>query len=150
MTLRGVGLSNTLPGVRSDAKVRKAAEKKCPKLHGERLLKELAHVARYGFNLSVWQWAGRTAPVTGHSAHSMHYLRWPDGIGKAFDAYGSAKNMEDYGRWVDQHAPQIDEGIHNPGLSRKNGQHVDPSTWGSVTWGAHTNHTHIGNDGPAG
>lgn len=139
----------TLPGKRSDQKVRDRSAKKCPKLHGELLLKELAHTARYGFDLSVWQWKGRTQPVQGHSQHSMHYRTWDDGIGKAFDAFGSAQNMEAFGRWVDRHAPQVDEGIHNPGLSRKNGRSVPPSTWGSATWAAHRNHTHIGNDGPA-
>lgn len=145
-----MGLPNTLPGKGSDAKVRERSAKRTPKLHGEPLLKELAHVARYGFNLSVWQWKGRTTPVSGHSAHSMHYLTWRDGKGKAFDAFGSASAMESYGRWVDNHAPQVDEGIHNPGLSRKNGSSVAPAVWGSSTWAAHRNHCHIGNDGPAG
>jgi hypothetical protein len=143
-----MGLPNTLPGKGNDAKKRDRYAKRVGKRHGENLLKDLAHVARYGYNLNVWQWEGRTSPVGGHAAHSMHYQRYPDGIGKAFDAYGTASNMEAFGRWVGRHAPQVDEGIHNPGLSRKNGKNVAPSFWGSSTWSAHINHVHLGNDGP--
>lgn len=35
------------------------------------------------------------------------------------------------------------EGIHNPGLSIKNGRPVPPSFWGSSVWAGHANHIHV-------
>jgi hypothetical protein len=68
-----------------------------------------------------------------------------DGLGQAFDAFGAESDMRAFGAFVDRWAPQVDEGIHNPGLSRKNGNAVPASFWGSATWSAHHNHVHIGN-----
>lgn len=136
------------PGGPINPAVKFTARRKARDRHGEALLRLLVHVARRGFGLSVWQWAGHTSPVSGHSQHSMHNLRWSDGTGKAFDAYGSARRMRRFAAWVDRYAPQVDEGIHNPNLSRKNGKRVLSSYWGSETWLAHLNHVHIGNDGP--
>lgn len=109
--------------------------------HGEALLKHLAYVARDGFGVTVWQWL--PGHVGSHSEHSLHNQRFPDGVGKAFDAYGP--NMRGFARWCDRYAPQLDELIFNPGVSRKNGVRVPTSYWGSETWLAHTNHVHVGN-----
>jgi hypothetical protein len=81
-----------------------------------------------------------------HSANSWHEQTYPDGVGKAFDAYGAQQTA--YAQYLDAHAPQLTELINNPGASRKNGHHVSPSFWGSMTWRNHTNHTHVANDGP--
>jgi hypothetical protein len=140
----------TLPGVRRNPTVRLRYRKRCREAHGELLLKHLAHVARYGFHLTVWQWKGRTFPVTGHAEHSLHAQKYPDGVGKAFDAFGRSKDMFDFAAWCDKYAPQLDELIHNPNGSRKNGRQVPPSFWGPDTWRNHVNHDHVGNDGPAG
>lgn len=122
-----------------------ANRKRARTSHGENLLKVLAKVARDGFGLTVWQWL--PGHVGTHAAHSLHNQRYPDGTGKAFDAYGPM--MGGFAGWCDKYAPQLDELIFNPGASRKNGQHVAPSYWGAATWDAHTNHVHVGNDGPA-
>jgi hypothetical protein len=142
-----MSLPNTLPGVRSSALVRLRYRKRAQNAHGEDLLRILAHVARYGFHQTVWQWRGRTTPVSGHSAHSMHNETYPDGRGKAFDTFGRPQDMAAFAAWCDQYAPQLDELIHNPNASRKNGRRVAPSFWGSQTWAAHVNHVHVGNDG---
>lgn len=113
--------------------------------HGEDLLKVLAAVAREGFGLTVWQWL--PGHVGTHAQHSLHNQSYPDGVGKAFDAYGPM--MSGFAKWCDRYAPQLDELIFNPSASRKNGKYVAPSFWGAETWRAHTNHVHVGNDGPA-
>jgi hypothetical protein len=108
---------------------------------GEELLKTLARQAK-AMKLTVWQW--KPGPVAaGHAGNSYHYQTYRDGVGKAFDAYGSLYRMWRYARWINKHAPQVTEGIHNPGLSRKNGQRVSSSYWGPVTWRAHRNHVHV-------
>jgi hypothetical protein len=57
--------------------------------------------------------------------------------------------MDAYGTYLNRYAPQLDELIHNPTASRKNGRSVSPSFWGPVTWANHRGHDHVGNDGPA-
>jgi hypothetical protein len=143
--MRVAQLPQTLPGKGSSAKVRLGYAPLCRVSHHEKLLERLVHVARYGFNLTVWQLKGRTSPVSGHAPGSMHYRTFRDGLGEAFDAFGAESDMRAFGAFVNRWAPQVDEGIHNPGLSRKNGRGVPSSVWGSATWSAHRNHVHIGN-----
>jgi hypothetical protein len=140
-----MSLPRTLPAVGSSKRVRAVYAARCRISHHEKLLKHLVYVARHGFNLTVWQLKGRTEPVSGHSPGSMHYRTFRDGLGQAFDAFGAESDMQAFGAFVDRWAPQVDEGIHNPGLSRKNGNAVPASFWGLATWSAHTNHVHIGN-----
>lgn len=46
--------------------------------------------------------------------------------------------------WVRAHlGAGLLEGIHNPGLSIKNGKTVPSSFWGSATWAQHLNHIHL-------
>lgn len=145
-------------------------------LTGESLLKFIGKRAREKpFHLHVWQWAGHPLPVGqngGHSANSLHFQKFADGIGRAFDAYSAQTHktsgnelskkagvsphkwlvatvrMGLYARAVRRaHGPHMTELIHNspiPGLSAsiKNGVKRDPSFWGSTTWNAHRNHVH--------
>lgn len=46
--------------------------------------------------------------------------------------------------WISGHlGGSLLEGIHNTGLSVKNGRQVDPAFWGGQTWAAHANHIHL-------
>jgi hypothetical protein len=80
---------------------------------------------------------------------SYHYQTYPDGVGRAFDAYGSWWRMVLFMRAVRKHhGAHLTEGIFNPGhwwrgLSVKNGRRVDHSFWGSETWNAHKSHVHL-------
>ncbi len=52
--------------------------------------------------------------------------------------------MDRAARWADERlAGRLAEGIHNTGLSVKNGSRVNSSFWGSGTWNAHRNHIHL-------
>ena len=52
--------------------------------------------------------------------------------------------MDRAARWADERlAGRLTEGIHNTGLSVKNGSRVDSSFWGSGTWAAHRDHLHL-------
>lgn len=114
-------------------------------MHGERLLIELGRVAILGFGLNVWQWLPEH--VGTHSQNSYHARHYPDGIGKAFDAYGAS--MKAFAEYVNTYAPQVDELIFNCCVSRKNGRGVPWWFWGALVWGEHKNHAHCANDGPA-
>jgi hypothetical protein len=123
-------------------------DRKGSKLQGEALLNHLAYLAaRYG--LTVWQWKGK-GEVGQHSANSLHFQTYVDGIGRAFDAYGPSMRMRSYAwhlRIV--YGRRLSEGIHNCGvpggnLSVKNGENVPASFWGATTWDNHTNHVHVG------
>ena len=123
-------------------------------LRGERLLNAIAHTARTKFKLHVWQWEGHPelGAVGTHAPGSLHYQTYPDGIGRAFDAYGPSENMIHFARWVAHHAPQVTEGIYQSNygtrhsLSIKNGQRKGNPVdfWGQAVWDEHKNHVHIG------
>lgn len=115
---------------------------------GEKLLVHLADVAKNRYHLTVWQWL--PGHVGGHAANSLHNKTFPHSEkGRAFDAFGSWINMYRFARHIRRSHPNVTEGIWNSGtklgyLSRKNGQHVKPSFWGSATWKAHKGHVHVG------
>lgn len=142
-------------------------------LTGEGLLKYLAGRAhKKPFHMHVWQWKGH-GPVGTHAPGSFHSQTFPDGTGKAFDAYSAAFWVKADGKlakkagvrplaWAKAtvrmglyaracrraHEPHITELIHNspiPGLSAsvKNGSSVPASFWGSETWNEHRNHVHV-------
>ena len=118
------------------------------KLQGEALLKALASIAVHKYGLTVWQWKGH-GPVGEHAPGSLHYQTYADGTGRAFDAFGSWKQMFGFARFVAHYAPQVSEGIYNSKwfghtLSIKNGDKVPASFWGDATWSSHTTHVHIG------
>jgi hypothetical protein len=74
-----------------------------------------------------------------HTATSLHF------DGRAFDAGGSAENMDAFAAWVDENCPtQMAELIHNPNGSIKNGvRRQSPAVfWGDATWNGHRNHVH--------
>src|SRR5207245_8254393 len=61
--------------------------RKAHRLHGEGLLRHLGWCAHHVFAVSVWQWHRLAEPVSsGHAPNSWHYKRFPDGVGRAFDA----------------------------------------------------------------
>lgn len=76
----------------------------------------------------------------GHAANSYHYR------GEAVDlASGDYGLMNRAARWIARSslARSLAEGIHNPGLSIKNGRSISPGFWGATTWGNHANHIHL-------
>lgn len=106
---------------------------------GSGLLLQLAKVAtsQYSLHVSEYPPYGPVHPV--HAKNSLHYQ------GRAFDASGSLKNMGAFSAYLrENYTAQLTEGIHNPGLSVKNGKAVPPSFWGITTWVAHANHVHVG------
>lgn len=113
-------------------------------LLGEPLLKHVAHLAQHKFKCVVWQWL--PGYVGSHAPGSLHYQKFSDGVGRAFDAYG--RRMGIFAWWVGKyHGKHLTEGIYNGRLiklSIKNGQHVPSSYWGPVTWAEHANHVHVG------
>lgn len=112
-----------------------------PELTGEKLLKHLARAARKHHNLTVREW--KPGPVGKHSEHSYHCKTFPDGVGRAFDASGPKKDMNEFARAVRvRHGKHLTEGIHKPNLSIKNGKRVDPSFW-DKDWDRHGDHIHI-------
>lgn len=75
-----------------------------------------------------------------HAPNSLHYL------GRAIDLGANDQRTKDAcGEWCRRNVHSLlTEGIHNSNLSVKNGEFVDPSYWGSLTWAEHVNHVHIG------
>jgi len=112
-------------------------------LEGEELIRHLAWAAQEKFNLKVHQWLPGRVGVHGDGRDSMHYHKFPSGIGRAFDAIGSPTNMRHFARWVRLNHPNVTEGIHKPNLSIDNGRRVPSSFWGSKVWNEHANHVHI-------
>jgi hypothetical protein len=142
-------------------------------LTGEPLLKYLAARAhKKPFHLHVWQWKGH-GPVGVHAPGSFHSQTYPDGTGKAFDAFSAQWRVTASGTLAKKagvrpwsvvkayvrmglyaracrraHGPHITELIHNspiPGLSAsiKNGANVSSFFWGAETWSEHRNHVHV-------
>jgi peptidoglycan hydrolase-like protein with peptidoglycan-binding domain len=104
---------------------------------------DLGFVAERDFGLTVAECSAPGAPARwgpvhdGHTATSLHFA------GRAFDAGGSAKNMDAFAAWVDENCPtQMAELIHNPNGSIKNGIRRDAEFWGTATWNGHRNHVH--------
>lgn len=94
-----------------------------------RIAQLVAH--RYGLGVSS---------TTGgqHAAGSWHYQ------GRAVDMVGS--KMAPAARFLAANPSlyhQLIEGIHQPGLSVKNGRKVGPGFWGSTTWAGHRDHVHL-------
>lgn len=57
----------------------------------------------------------------------------------------ASDRMDGQAQWITQHMTgKLAEGIHNRGLSVKNGNQVPSSYWGTTTWNNHTNHIHLG------
>lgn len=113
----------------------------------EQLMKHIVRVARTKYRLHVWQWLPQH--VGGHSAHSLHYQKFPGtNTGRAFDAYRTSLSQARYARWLRRHhKARLTEVIYNglwTKVSIKNGRDVPHSTWGAATWQAHTNHVHVG------
>lgn len=119
-------------------------------LTDEQMLKHLAEVARSRFKLNVWQWKPG-AVGSGHAKGSLHNLTFHDGVGRAFDAYGTGVvgrlRMARYARWLKRaHKARLTEGIFNgrwTHLSVKHGKTVAPSYWGASTWAEHDGHVHV-------
>ncbi|MDQ8046838.1 MAG: transglycosylase SLT domain-containing protein, partial [Patulibacter sp.] len=85
------------------------------------------------FGLSVTSTTGGT-----HAKNSLHYQ------GRAVDLAGS--RMKEAAYWIGaakSRYGQLAEGIHQPGLSVKNGSKVPTSFWGSTVWDQHKNHLHL-------
>ena len=81
-----------------------------------------------------------TSTISGSHAHaSYHYF------GEACDlASGDYAYMQQAAAWIAANlTPYLTEGIHNPGLSVKNGKPVSSSFWGASTWSEHANHIHV-------
>ena len=92
----------------------------------------------------------RIGSTTGgtHAANSLHYR------GEAVDLFvpysnpQAQRDMDRAAAWIAQHMTHaLSEGIHNPGLSVKDGRTVPPSFWGATVWEQHRNHIHIGRTG---
>jgi hypothetical protein len=75
----------------------------------------------------------------GHARGSYHYR------GLAADISGPAPAMERASRYIRSSGVwhSLLEGIHNPGLSVKNGRMVPPGFWGARTWADHRDHIHL-------
>lgn len=72
-------------------------------------------------------------------------------IGEAVDLAGPPSLMTRAARWIGATmGGSLLEGIHNPGLSIKNGQPVSPGFWGASTWAGHANHIHLAAGNAAG
>lgn len=78
-----------------------------------------------------------------HATNSYHYR------GMAVDLGGSAETMANAVTYIKGSGltTTLAEGIHNPGLSIKDGKDVPPSFWGQETWDNHTNHIHLAVEG---
>jgi len=74
-----------------------------------------------------------------HAAGSLHYS------GRAADIAGDSATMNEAAAWINKSGlwERLAEGIHNPNLSVKDKSKVDPSYWGSTTWGDHRDHIHV-------
>ena len=106
---------------------------------------DLGFVAERDFGLTITECNAPGAPArwgpvhAGHTATSLHFA------GRAFDAVGSAGDMDAFAAWVDENCPtQMAELIHNPNGSIKNGvrRHPAEDFWGTGTWNGHRNHVH--------
>jgi hypothetical protein len=65
-------------------------------------------------------------------------------IGEAVDLAGPPTLMSRASAWIRANlGGSLLEGIHNTGLSIKNGRTVPPSFWGGSTWAGHVNHIHL-------
>lgn len=86
------------------------------------------------FGLSVTSTTGG-----GHAAGSYHYQ------GLAEDLAGAPGAMAAASRYLITSGAyrSLLEGIHNPGLSVKDGKQVPPGFWGGKTWADHGDHIHI-------
>jgi hypothetical protein len=75
----------------------------------------------------------------GHAANSYHYR------GLAADISGTPTAMARASSYLRRSGltRALLEGIHNPGLSVKNGRPVPPSFWGAGTWADHGDHIHL-------
>lgn len=72
------------------------------------------------------------------------------GRGLALDLAGPPGTMNTAATWIAQNmGGSLLEGIHNPGLSVKNGANVPPGFWGAATWADHADHIHIALAGAA-
>lgn len=68
------------------------------------------------------------------------------GKGQAVDIGAPGNNqgmLDQVGAWAVQNMGGINEIIHNPNASVKNGQNVPASFWGAQTWAEHANHVHL-------
>jgi hypothetical protein len=81
-----------------------------------------------------------TSTTEGHHATNSYHYR-----GLAADISGTPQAMARASRYIMSSGiwHSLLEGIHDPGLSIKNGQRVDPSFWGAATWAQHMNHIHL-------
>ena len=71
-------------------------------------------------------------------------------VGEAVDLAGPPGLMSRAARWIRRNlAGNLLEGIHNTGLSIKNGAVVPASFWGAQTWAGHADHIHLA-AGPGG
>lgn len=86
------------------------------------------------FGLSVTSTTGG-----GHAAGSYHYQ------GLAEDLAGAPGAMAAASRYLITSGAyrSLLEGIHNPGLSVKDGKQVPPGFWGGKTWADHGDHIHL-------
>lgn len=82
--------------------------------------------------LSVTSTTGGT-----HAPGSYHYR------GLAADLGGNPDLMNRAASWLAGNAKALTEGIHNPGLSVKDGVAVPSSFWGATTWAGHMDHIHV-------
>lgn len=65
-------------------------------------------------------------------------------VGEAVDVAGPPSLMNQAARWIAASmGGSLLEGIHQSGLSIKNGEVVPPSFWGASTWAGHANHIHL-------
>lgn len=72
-----------------------------------------------------------------HVSGSYHYK------GRAVDLAGPVHEMKVAAAWISQNLyTLLAEGIHNPGLSVSDGQHVNKSFYAAV-WAEHANHIHV-------
>ena len=80
-----------------------------------------------------------TSTTTGnHAANSYHYK------GMAIDIGGAVDTMHNAAVWISRKlGAGLLEGIHNTGLSVKNGANVKPGFWGASTWSGHRDHIHL-------
>jgi hypothetical protein len=129
-----------------------------PDLHSEALLKNLAKVADRYYALNVWQWL--PGHVGNHAPGSLHEQAFPDGVGKAFDAYtdmvpeSRRARMGAFAHYcAHNYGDRLTELIYNGSHVKVGvkygrvmwGDHANREFWGSETWDAHANHVHVGN-----
>lgn len=91
-----------------------------------------------------WPQLQITSTTGGHHAPGSYHYK-----GEAVDlATGDTSYMHEAATWTHSHLERyLTEGIHNTGLSVKDGHAVDPSFWGATVWAEHANHIHVANAG---